>query len=162
MKNTLDKIGNLIMRRPMLYLTLIGSAIVLALLALVLTLVQRSLQLSVEQSTAAANQALTRVFVNENWEQLRPMLLPQGSSVEAIRQNSRLAEIDALVRRFNSFTDVVKVKIYDVKGLTVYSSDARQIGEDKSDNEGFMSAARGSTASELIFRGTFAAFDGDI
>ncbi len=162
MKNTLDKIGKLIMQRPMLYLTLIGSAIVLALLVLVLTLVQRSLQLSVEQSTAAANQALTRVFVNENWERLRPMLPPQGSSVEAIRQNSRLAEIDALVRRFNSFTDVVKVKIYDVKGLTIYSTDARQIGEDKSNNEGFMSAARGSTASELIFRGTFAAFDGDI
>jgi signal transduction histidine kinase/CheY-like chemotaxis protein len=162
MKNALDKIGKQLMRRPLLYLTLIGSAIVLALLVLVLTLVQRSLQLSVEQSTAAANQALTRVFVNENWEQLRPMLPPQGSSVEAIRQNSRLAEIDALVRRFNSFTDVVKVKIYDVQGLTVYSSDARQIGEDKSGNEGFVSAVGGRTASELIFRGTFAAFDGDI
>ena len=162
MKQTLDKIGERITQRPLLYLAMIGSAIVLALLALVLTLVQRSLQLSVEQSTATANQALTRVFVNENWERLRPMLPPQGSSVEDIRQNQRLAEIDALVRRFNSFTDVVKVKIYDVNGLTIYSSDPLQIGEDKSTNEGFISAVRGRTASELIFRGTFAAFDGAI
>jgi len=162
MKNTLDKIGPLIMRRPVLALSLIGSAIVAALLVLVWTLVQHSLQLSVEQSTAAANQTLTRVFVNENWERLRPLLMSQGTDVAAIRQNRHLPEIDAVVRRFNGFTDVVKVKIYDINGLTVYSSDPRQIGEDKSGNAGFQSAARGRIASELIFRGTFASFDGDI
>ena len=162
MKEILERTNQLIMQRPAQYLSLIGSAIVIAVLGLVMHLVNNSLQLSVQQSTAAANQSLTRVFVNENWDRLRPLLLSYGSDVAAIRQNRDLPEIDAVVRRFNSFTDVVKVKIYDVNGLTVYSSDPRQIGEDKSANEGFKSAALGRVASELIFRGSFAAFDGAI
>ena len=162
MKTRLATIGHRVMQRPALYFSLIGSVTVVAVVALVMHLVQSSLQLSVQQSTAAANQTLTRVFVNENWERLRPWLLVDKSDVNAIRKNPHLPEVDAVVRRFTSFTDVVKVKIYDLKGITVYSSDSRQIGEDKSSNEGFMSAARGRVASELIFRGTFASFDGDI
>ena len=162
MKKTLEKTNRLIMQRPVRYLSLFGSVIVIAVLGLVIHLVKNSLQLSVQQSTAAANQSLTRVFVNENWDRLRPLLLSYGSDIAAIRQNRDLPEIDAVVRRFNSFTDVVKVKIYDVNGLTVYSSDPRQIGEDKSANEGFKSAALGRVATELIFRGSFAAFDGAI
>ena len=158
----LRNIGHLIVQRPALYLSVIGSVIVAAVLALVIQLVQDSLQLSVQQSTAAANQTLTRIFVNENWWRLRDVLLSHGSDIQAIRNNKDLPEVDGIVRRFNSFTDVVKVKIYDIRGLTVYSSDPRQLGEDKSANEGFKSAARGKVASELIFRGTFASFDGDI
>jgi signal transduction histidine kinase/CheY-like chemotaxis protein len=158
----LRNIGHLIVQRPGLYLSVIGSVTVAAVLALVIQLVQDSLQLSVQQSTAAANQTLTRIFVNENWWRLRDVLLSHGSDIQAIRNNKDLPEVDGIVRRFNSFTDVVKVKIYDIRGLTVYSSDPRQIGEDKSANEGFKSAVRGKVASELIFRGTFASFDGDI
>lgn len=158
----LRNIGHLIVQRPGLYLSVIGSVTVTAVLALVIQLVQDSLQLSVQQSTAAANQTLTRIFVNENWWRLRDVLLSHGSDIQAIRNNKDLPEVDGIVRRFNSFTDVVKVKIYDIRGLTVYSSDPRQIGEDKSANEGFKSAVRGKVASELIFRGTFASFDGDI
>jgi two-component system, sensor histidine kinase len=162
MKIFLARVVDAIMRRPVMFLSIMGTVLIAGLLALVLMLVKSSLQLSVQQSTADANQALTRVFVNENWERLRPLLVPIGSDITAIRQNRHLPEIDAVVRRFNSFTDVVKVKIYDVNGLTIYSSDPRQIGEDRSANEGFKTALRGRVASELIFRGKFAAFDGDI
>src|SRR5207248_6521205 len=54
---------------------------------------------------------------------------------------------------------VVKVKIYDLNGLTVFSTDPKQIGEDKSKNAGFHSARAGKTASEITFRERFDAFE---
>jgi diguanylate cyclase (GGDEF)-like protein len=55
--------------------------------------------------------------------------------------------------------NVVKVKIYNLDGLTVFSTDATQIGEDKSDNAGFRHAKAGETASDITFRHQFDAFE---
>ena len=58
-------------------------------------------------------------------------------------------------------TPVLKVKIYDFDGLTVYSSDAGQIGDDASENRGFVEAVReGTPASKLSNRDTFRAISG--
>jgi signal transduction histidine kinase len=57
---------------------------------------------------------------------------------------------------------VVKVKIYDGEGLTAFSTERRQVGEDKSANAGFRSARAGQVASELVHRDTFSAFEGVI
>jgi len=57
---------------------------------------------------------------------------------------------------------VAKVKLYDLGGRTVFSTDAKQIGEDRSDNAGFREARSGLVASELTHRGEFAALDGVI
>ena len=52
---------------------------------------------------------------------------------------------------------VVKVKIYDLHGLTVFSTEPREIGEKKSNNAGFQKAKSGETASDLVFRDHFSA-----
>lgn len=122
----------------------------------------RGLRIGVQDSTEASNRTLTRVFVNENWETVKPLLPPPGSGPEAARANPSIDAIDQVVRRFSSYTDVLKVKIYDRRGITVYSSDRSQIGEDKARNLGFQAAARGQVASELTYRGTFGAFDGEL
>jgi diguanylate cyclase (GGDEF)-like protein len=57
---------------------------------------------------------------------------------------------------------VVKVKIYDPKGLVVFSTQPDQIGSNRFDNPGFQSALHGKAASEISFRNTFSSFEGEI
>ncbi|MFM2036784.1 MAG: hypothetical protein RL459_2049 [Pseudomonadota bacterium] len=134
----------------------------MAVLGLTWSLLKSTLHESVKSSTEDANLTLTQVFVNENWSILEPMLPPAGADAQVMRDNPRLPEIDALFRKFSRQSDVVKVKIYNVNGLTMYSSDPKQIGRNDVGNPGFQMAVRGQAASELTFRGEFGAFDGHI
>ena len=76
-----------------------------------------------------------------------------------IRSHPVSKALDTEVRRVMHGHDVVKVKIYDMAGKTIYSSDPAQIGEDKSRNGGFVAARSGHVASELTHRDTFSAFE---
>jgi signal transduction histidine kinase len=54
---------------------------------------------------------------------------------------------------------VVRVKIYNSRGLVVYSSSRDQIGNDQSDNAAFRSAMSGEVTAELVYRDSFNPFD---
>jgi len=50
---------------------------------------------------------------------------------------------------------VYRLKIYDLQGDTIFSTDPEQIGENESDDEGFESASHGIVVSELARANTF-------
>ena len=121
---------------------------------------ERMLLNQVQAVTEAANVAFTRLFVNEAWNELHPMMDMEAKTHP--RENLFLRTVDMRVRRFTKGTDLIKVKIYNMQGLTVYSSDPAQLGEDKAANKGFQAASRGRVASETNYRGKFGAFDGEL
>lgn len=121
----------------------------------------QALRQEVQTITEAANSSFTRALVNNQWVTLRP-ILGLDRDAAAAKSNPELLTIDKSIRAFAQGTDLVKVKIYNLKGLTLYSSDPAQIGEDKSSNAGFKLATKGRVASELNYRGKFGAFDGEL
>jgi signal transduction histidine kinase len=127
---------------------------------------------------------LTRVFANALWiSHLQPLVtqaqavtfaqcrLPKDAPAEArqaclakvrsqVNALPAFAKVDGPVRSLMRTTSVFKIKVYDVRGLTVYSSEAVQVGEDKADNAGWKAAMAGKVASELVHRNQFSAFEG--
>ena len=136
----------------------------------------------------AGHVALARVFANALWTSHLAQLVAQAQSfpvttcrvpidapaasvaqaqaactAKARAQVTSLpafAGVDAPVRALMRSTTVYKIKVYDLRGLTVYSSELAQVGEGKADNKGWQAAAAGRTASELVHRNQFSAFEG--
>jgi len=139
----------------------ISALIYLTVLGLTGWTVKSAMNLAVQTVTGAANSAFTKALVNTNWESWQPLLRLDQKPNDS-NSSTQLISIDADIRGFAKGTDLVKVKIYNAEGVTLYSNDPRQIGEDKSANPGFKQAAKGRVATEMTLRGQFGAFDGDL
>ena len=93
---------------------------------------------------------------------------PQGDAalrvfdISALETPEGIAAMHQAVVASVRGTAIVKVKIYNRQGITVFSTDPTQIGQDKSKGEGVIRALRGEVASELTHRDTFSAFEGVI
>lgn len=109
------------------------------------------------------NVAITRAFSNVIWPEFGPFLTSASAlSADEIRAHPETARLRQVIIQQTSGLSVIKIKIYDLNGLTVFSSEEAQIGEDKSDNAGYIAAVGGTAASELTRRDTFSAFEGVI
>ncbi|MDJ0942007.1 MAG: response regulator [Kiloniellales bacterium] len=121
---------------------------------------------AIEEVVVAAenhNVALARSFANTLWRDFGPYVTTLAEDDgDRIRDLPETQALDRRVREMARGLPVLKIKIFRVDGLTVYSSQPSQIGEWK-DNDGFRSAAEdGRPASKHSYRNSFSAFSGEM
>jgi diguanylate cyclase (GGDEF)-like protein len=109
----------------------------------------------------ARNIAMTQVFRNALWQEFAPLFSDSvDRTPDVLRWLARDYALHAKAAALMRDNEIVKVKVYNLSGLTVFSSDPKQTGEDKRNNRGFVSAVGGQVATELTHRNEFDAFEG--
>jgi diguanylate cyclase (GGDEF)-like protein len=110
-----------------------------------------------------ANADLTRAFANTVWLEYRDFVVDSGGRSRAeLLADPALARLRADVLSKMAGLQIAKVKIYSLDGLTVFSTEERQIGEDKRANPGFLDARAGRIVGQITHREKFDAFEGVI
>lgn len=146
------------LNRYFAFTSLLGIACVVALL---LVFYYRVAYTTLTEHETRANAQLAHAFTNmlhpeqrafiAHASRLNPSELAQAPAVGALRSQ---------VREQVQGMKVVKVKIYNRAGLTVFSTDADQIGEEKGSNPGFLRALAGQSTGRITFEGETYAFEG--
>ena len=110
------------------------------------------------------NVVLARSFANTIWPRFSDYVASvPGLDGDALRARPETRQIHEALKRLAAGLPVLKVKIYNLDGLTVFSSQASQMGDDKRNHPSFITAARqGRPASKLSHRDSFSAFSGEV
>ncbi len=109
------------------------------------------------------NVALTQTFANSLWPDFEQFVMNASDlSPEQLAESPEIDQLRMDVLTQMNGLSIVKIKVYNLDGLTVFSTDPTQIGQDKSTNAGFLSARSGQVATELTHRDSFSAFEGII
>jgi diguanylate cyclase (GGDEF)-like protein len=115
---------------------------------------------ALEQHETRNNVVIAHVFASTIWPSHADFVKSaSGLSPSQLKSHPQVARMREDILRQMKGLPVVKVKIYDTQGLTVFSTDERQIGEIKRDFPGVQSAIAGSVVSEITFKNHFDAFE---
>ena len=113
--------------------------------------------------TEEQNVALTKSFSNTLWSEFSIFLQSTGPlSDQELKHHPKMAEMQQAVFAQMKGLSVAKVKVFDLEGRTVFSTDAAQIGADKSQSSGFMAARAGEVVSQLGHRDSFQSIQGQL
>ena len=99
------------------------------------------------------NVALTKLLANSVWPHFHDFIKNAGTLTgDEIRANPKTFFLQKLINEEVNGLDVIKIKIYDLDGLTIFSSDFKQIGNSKKSHKSFLQAKQGKVISKLSFR----------
>jgi diguanylate cyclase (GGDEF)-like protein/PAS domain S-box-containing protein len=105
-----------------------------------------------------------RLISNELWDSHFESLVQSANDLSA-EQLAKAAEIPALhqhVSKLLEGTKIFKIKVYNLKGRTAYSTELNEIGEEKINNAGVIAGLRGQNSSELVHHDQLSTFEGKL
>lgn len=94
--------------------------------------------------------------LSRNYEALKPI-----SNWKTFAENDLSSEFRGKVEDLFQRTSVIKLKVYASDGVTIFSTDPSQIGEEKSEVEEVTHALRGRSSSQFSFRENFMTISGN-
>jgi len=142
------------------YFPLISGAVIVVAGVILGALYTYSVRADLSQIAERNNVSMAHAISNYIWPRIDTFVLNANTlAKDQLRRHPKLGEIRDLTHDLVRETPVLKIKIYDLNGLTVFSSDPTQIGQNSSGNAGFRAARNGTVASELTHRDRFSAFE---
>jgi diguanylate cyclase (GGDEF)-like protein len=109
------------------------------------------------------NLAMAQVFQNSLRDSLDTLMSDSvGQNVNFLKQSQEARRLHASVLELMRDTSVIRIKIYNRLGSTVFSTETEQIGESRLDNPGFRAAISGTIASELTHQNSIDSFEGTL
>ena len=130
--------------------------ILLAGTVLAMLVRQHELQ-QLEALVEERNVVMTQVFLNVLSDDIRDLV----SETDSATQQANYKQLEQTIASLIQGSDIAKLKIYNLAGLVVFSTDPTQLGEDKSGNSGFNLARLGNPNSELTHRKQFSSTEGE-
>lgn len=116
--------------------------------------IERELQRSIVVATSLSNALWPRYL--ESMRHAATLPPTSISQLEFIEPLARDIAVHVKGQR------VLKVKIYDRRGVVVFSTEAKQIGDDNAGNAGVRGGLGGQTQAELVHRHQFSVLDGKL
>ena len=146
------------------YLAMASAILLLFSLALVAWFYQQQAVKDLIEMSAKHNVGIDRILLNTVWNRYGEYIAGAADlDGAALRARPETREIDDVVKTLIDGVHVLKVKIYSKDGLTIFSTDLEQIGQDYSTSTAFQTAVNeGRTSSELTFSDRFSAFSGEV
>ena len=109
------------------------------------------------------NIALSRAFSNALWPSVNGLLRQSSELLKEDLENHPLtSHINQLLTRFTSDLEIVNIEIYNREGVTVFSTQTNQIGQDQSHTPGFLASQENRIVSEMVHRVGLPSMDGTI
>jgi signal transduction histidine kinase len=135
----------------------LGAAIIIVAAGAAVADLSRTLAVEqLERMAESNNSALTHTFANGVWGRFESFIVGAHElTPDQLRAHPQTAELRGAIETLMAGTPVVRIKLYDLNAITVFSTDAAQIGERLEDDAEetevthFRKAVAGGTVSEL-------------
>lgn len=105
------------------------------------------------------NMALARTALHSVQPQLIDFLsAPEQPGIRNVGHPAPPPELAAAIEGLMRDNSVVKIKIFNQRGVIAFSTNTTQIGSDQRSNQGFIAAINGHVADALVYHDTFNRF----
>jgi diguanylate cyclase (GGDEF)-like protein/PAS domain S-box-containing protein len=152
------------MFRLLRYYSFMSAAALLAVTVILVVLYRQNAVRELVDTAESQNVVLAQAFSNTLWPRFRTYVMSASRGEgEILRTGPESREIHQALKILAKGLPVLKLKIYNLKALTVFSSDAGQIGQDSANNPLYLAVVRRrSPVSDLTHRDRFSALSGEV
>ncbi|MEW8646998.1 MAG: ATP-binding protein [Candidatus Thiodiazotropha endolucinida] len=148
------------MNKRFLSFTLLSLVGMIAVTIMLVAVFRDINQATLEKHFHEHNVLLARILRNGLVNDRLPEVL-KGEQ-ESVGDNRFLTSFEAKLKQYLKDVYVAKIKIFDLGGITIYSSAPGEAGRDASRNPGVFAALNGLSSGSMVYRDKFNSFDGMI